>query len=108
VVIQNIVKICPCLHLGDHSGSRQVKGPETCPDVVITDIRLPDRDGFELLQDIRGLGAEGSDSVSVIAMTAFGSIADPERTLAAGFQAHLAKPFRPDQLLEAIESVLRR
>ena len=42
------------------------------PDIVLSDIRLPKRDGFELLQDIRALGAENGGNVPVIAMTAFG------------------------------------
>jgi CheY-like chemotaxis protein len=77
------------------------------PDVVLMDVRLPDRDGFELLQEIHGLEAEGGDSVPVIAMTAYGGIANRHRTLAAGFQAHLDKPFGPGKLLEAIKSVLK-
>jgi CheY-like chemotaxis protein len=69
-------------------------------------IRLPKRDGFELMRDIRALGAENGGNVPVIAMTAYGAARD--RTIAAGFQAHLDKPFDPDQLLEVIKSILRR
>jgi CheY-like chemotaxis protein len=60
------------------------------------------------LRDIRALGAEYGGNVPVIAMTAFGGIAVRERTIAAGFQAHLDKPFAPDNLLQAIKSILRR
>jgi CheY-like chemotaxis protein len=42
------------------------------PDIVLSDIRLTKRDGFELLRDIRALGAENGGNVPVIAMTAFG------------------------------------
>ena len=59
------------------------------PDIVLSDIRLPERAGFELLRDIRALGAENGGNVPVIAMTAFGGIAARDRTIAAGFQAHL-------------------
>jgi CheY-like chemotaxis protein len=76
------------------------------PDIVLSDIRLPKRDGFELMRDIRALGAENGGNVPVIAMTAYGAARD--RTIAAGFQAHLDKPFDPDQLLEVIKSILRR
>jgi DNA-binding response OmpR family regulator len=75
------------------------------PDLVLTHIRLPDRDGFELLQEIRRLEAEHGDSVPVIAMTAFGRISD--RALAVDFQAYLDKPFSPDKLLRTITSVLK-
>jgi CheY-like chemotaxis protein len=77
------------------------------PDIVLSDIKLPKRDGFELLRDIRALGAENGGNVPVIAMTAFGGFAGRYRTIAAGFEAHLDKPFAPDSLLEAIKSMLR-
>jgi CheY-like chemotaxis protein len=78
------------------------------PDIVLSDIRLPERDGFQLLRDIRALGAENGGNVPVIAMTAFGGFAARDRTIAAGFEAHLDKPFSPDGLLGVIKSILRR
>jgi CheY-like chemotaxis protein len=77
------------------------------PDIVLSDIAMPNRDGFELLQDIRALGPENGGSVPVIAMTAFGRDIDRNRTIAAGFKVHLDKPFTPGKLLEAIHSVLK-
>jgi CheY-like chemotaxis protein len=53
------------------------------PDIVLSDIRLPNRDGFELLRDIRALGAENGGNVHVIAMTAHGGFAGRDRTIAA-------------------------
>jgi len=52
-------------------------------------------------------GAENGGNVPAIAMTAFGGFAVRERTIAAGFQAHLDKPFVPESLVEAIKSILR-
>jgi DNA-binding response OmpR family regulator len=77
------------------------------PNIVLLVIKLPDRDGFELLRDIRALGPENGGDVPVIAMTAFGRTADRNRTIAAGFQAHLEKPFVPTKLLDAIKAVLK-
>jgi CheY-like chemotaxis protein len=76
------------------------------PDVVLSDISLPNRNGFELLHDIRSLGPERGGSVPVIAMTALKPIVDQGRAEEAGFQTHLNKPFRPEQLLDAVHSVL--
>ena len=76
------------------------------PDVIISDICLPDRDGFEFLRDIRALGQENGGSVPVIAMTAFGTRANRGKTIAAGFQKHLEKPFGPDDLLDALQGAL--
>jgi DNA-binding response OmpR family regulator len=76
------------------------------PDVVLSDIGLPDRSGFDLLKDIHALDSENC-KVPVIAMTALGGIVERERAAAAGFQELLQKPFDPDQLLKALQSVLR-
>jgi len=78
------------------------------PSFVLCDIRLPNRDGFEHLRDIRALGAENGGTVPVIAMTAFGGFDARDRAIAAGFEAHLDKPFSPDSLLGVIKSILRR
>jgi CheY-like chemotaxis protein len=61
-------------------------------------------DGFELLREIRASGP--NTGIPVIAMTAFVTYADRARILNAGFQECLPKPFTPDQLLEAILTVL--
>ena len=76
------------------------------PDVVLSDIGLPDRNGFELLKAIRLLDSEDR-SIPVIAMTALGGIVERQKAIAAGFQELLKKPFGPDQLLRALQSVLR-
>jgi len=76
------------------------------PDLVLSDIGLPNHDGFQLLEDIRSLDEEPSRNVPVIAMTAFGWSGDSARSLRGSFQAHLDKPFNPDQLLSAVVSTL--
>jgi DNA-binding response OmpR family regulator len=76
------------------------------PNIVLSDISLPNRDGFELLQDIRSLGPDHNGDVPVIAMTALGGLVDFGLTIDNGFQANLQKPFRPDQLLAAVRSTL--
>lgn len=80
---------------------------ENHPNIVLSDIHLPDRDGFELLRDIRGLSREEGGNVPVIAMTAFRESWGRHLTNTAGFQEHLDKPFGPNQLLQAIDSVLK-
>lgn len=76
------------------------------PNIVVSDIDMPEMDGFELLREIRALGSEAGGSVPVIAMTAFVTNADRARILNAGFQACLPKPFTPDKLVETILTVL--
>jgi CheY-like chemotaxis protein len=72
------------------------------PDLVVSDIKMPGMDGFELLREIRALGPDAGGSVPVIAMTAFVSHAERARMLNVGFQGCLPKPFTPDKLVETI------
>jgi CheY-like chemotaxis protein len=76
------------------------------PDLVVSDIKMPGMDGFELLREIRAFGPDTGGGIPVIAMTAFVTYSDRARILNAGFQECLPKPFTPDKLLEAILTVL--
>ena len=76
------------------------------PNLVLSDISMPGRDGFGLLSDIRALGLDAGGGVPVIAMTALVTHLDGARLLNAGFKAFLSKPFSPEQLVEAILTVL--
>jgi CheY-like chemotaxis protein len=76
------------------------------PDVVLSDIKMPGMDGFELLREIRALGPGAGGSVPVIAMSAFFSQTDRTRTHHTDFRACLTKPFTPDKLVNTILGVL--
>jgi CheY-like chemotaxis protein len=71
-------------------GIRAVK--EHHPDLILSEISLPNGGGFQLLRDICALGPENGGSVPVIAMTPFAQISDPENTNASDFQEYLRKP----------------
>jgi CheY-like chemotaxis protein len=75
---------------------------ELRPDIVLADIGMPDVDGFQFLRTLRELPLEHGGSTPVIAVTAYGSEADREKVLAAGFLAHLPKPIDPDRLLATL------
>ena len=78
------------------------------PDLVLSDLVMPKRDGFDLLNDIRSLDSSNGGNVPVIAMTALVRSPDRQRFEEAGFETRLSKPFSPKQLLDAILSVLNR
>ena len=77
------------------------------PNLVLCDISMPGRDGFDLLRDIRALGPDTGGSVPIIAMTALATRLDGATFLNAGFQAFLPKPFGPDKLMEVVLRCLR-
>jgi CheY-like chemotaxis protein len=78
------------------------------PDVLVTDIGMPNTDGYMLLQQIRALNQEPGKQIPAIALTAYAGEYDQKRAIAAGFQIHLPKPVEPDALLEAIASLIER
>ena len=70
-------------------------------DVLISDVGMPDVDGYELLKQVRGLGGNAA-RVPAIALTAYARELDRNRALQAGFDAHVAKPVAPAVLLRAV------
>jgi PAS domain S-box-containing protein len=77
------------------------------PDVLLSDIGMPDLDGYELLRQIRALPFEQGGQTPAIALTAYAGDFDQQQALQAGFQQHLAKPVEPDRLIEAVISLLK-
>jgi CheY-like chemotaxis protein len=73
--------------------------PELRPDVLISDIAMPDEDGFALIQWLRGLPADRGSATPAVALTAYAREEDRLKAIGAGFNAHLAKPVEPDELI---------
>ena len=72
------------------------------PAVLISDIAMPGRDGFDLLRCVRLLPPHQNPQVPAVALTAYAREEDRARTRAAGFQIHLAKPVSPRELVAAV------
>ena len=81
---------------------------ESIPDVVLSDIGMPDASGYELIRRIRALPVEKGGRVPAIALTAYASMADRTRALMEGFQNHVAKPTEPQELLAAVAALAGR
>jgi CheY-like chemotaxis protein len=78
------------------------------PHVLVSDIGMPQVDGFELLQRIRALGPARGGDVPAIALTAFARAEDRTQALHAGFVVHVAKPVDPSELIATVASVAGR
>ena len=76
------------------------------PDVLVSDLGMPDVDGFELLARVQQLGPEKGGKVPAIALTAFARSEDRLRALEAGFRAHISKPVEPSELIATVASVV--
>jgi CheY-like chemotaxis protein len=75
------------------------------PDVLVSDIGLPDEDGYSLIRQIRRREAERGGFLPAIALTGYARAEDRIRALVAGFQAHVVKPLEPGELMAAIADV---
>ena len=78
-----------------------------CPDVIINDIGMPNIDGYELIRCIRALDNKRNSNVPAIALSAFTRREDQEHAFEVGFNAYLAKPIEPSELVKKILDVAR-
>jgi len=78
------------------------------PDVLISDIAMPDEDGYALIRQVRARGPARGGDVPAAALTAYAKIEDRVRILAAGFQMYLAKPADPNELIAVVASLAGR
>lgn len=76
------------------------------PDVIVSDIEMPDEDGYELIRKVRRDEAStGARLVPAVALTAYARVEDRMRALSAGYQMHIAKPAEPAELAIVIASL---
>ena len=76
------------------------------PDVIVSDINMPDCDGYHLLRMVRARSTQQGGATPAIALTGSATPADRTRALLASYQIHLAKPIQPLDLLIAIRSLV--
>jgi CheY-like chemotaxis protein len=74
------------------------------PDLLVTDLGLPGMDGYELLRAFRT--RPGANKCPAVAVSAYARLEDRTRALAAGFQAHVAKPIDPAALVAILRSAV--
>ena len=76
--------------------------------ILISDIGMPDMDGYELLKNVREMKNGENREIPAVALTAYASIQDRDRALNAGFQQHLSKPIDFEQFLSAVENLVNQ
>jgi CheY-like chemotaxis protein len=78
------------------------------PDALVSDIAMPGQDGHEFMRQVRALPANRGGRVPAVALSAHVYSEDRERALAAGFDAFLPKPVRPNALVDCLRALIAR
>jgi signal transduction histidine kinase len=77
-------------------------------DLLVSDIGMPNEDGYSLIRKVRELPPDLGGSIPAIALTAYASPADRSRALSMGFQMHISKPVEPIELVASIARLTRK
>ena len=78
------------------------------PDVLISDIGMPEEDGYRFLRRVRALGPDRGGSTPAMALTAFASPEDQHRAMVCGYQMHLTKPIEAGRLIANVVRLLNQ
>ncbi len=92
----------------DSAASALIEVQDKNPDVMVSDIGMPEEDGYSLIRKIRNLPNTKQKQTPAIALTAFTRAKDRMQALSSGYQNHVSKPVEPDELITVIASVLGR
>ncbi|MBW4504589.1 MAG: PAS domain S-box protein [Scytonema hyalinum WJT4-NPBG1] len=75
------------------------------PDVLVSDIGMPDEDGYTFIRKVRELGSEMGGRIPAVALTGYAREEDYRQAKAAGFQLHIAKPIKAAELVAVVKSL---
>lgn len=75
------------------------------PHVLVSDIAMPDEDGYALIRRVRALPPDRGGDTPAIAVTAYSGGADRQKALAAGFNRHMAKPVDLESFVAAVQEL---
>jgi CheY-like chemotaxis protein len=79
---------------------------ESTPEVLLSDVGMPGIDGYTLMRQVRAREPDHGGNIPAIALSGYATPEDRERALAAGFQLHLAKPLKLDEVVRAIATLV--
>ncbi|OKH43814.1 hypothetical protein NIES2101_29535 [Calothrix sp. HK-06] len=77
------------------------------PDVLVSDIGMPEVDGYALIKQVRALSTDKGGQLPAIALTAYAREGDRERSISSGYQQHVTKPLEPERLVEVMVTLIR-
>ena len=80
---------------------------EFLPDILVSDIGMPEMDGYMLIEKVRSFPMEKGGTIPAIALTAYAGEHYEQKALSSGFHKHIAKPVEPETLIQAITSLVK-
>ena len=108
-LISEVLKDCGSEVITSRSVEEALEALEQCkPDILISDLGMPDEDGYSLISKIRALPAERGGEIPAAALTAYARAEDRMRVLRSGFQFHLPKPVDSAELIMVVASLAGR
>ncbi len=108
-LIEEVLKDCGSEVITSHSVAEALAALEKHkPDILISDLGMPDEDGYSLIAKIRALPAEQGGQIPAAALTAYARAEDRLRVLRSGFQFHLPKPVDSAELVTVVASLAGR
>ncbi|MDZ7964151.1 MAG: ATP-binding protein [Nostoc sp. DedSLP03] len=81
---------------------------ESEPDMLLSDIGMPEMDGYMLMRQVKALQANQAKQIPAIALTAYAGEINQQQALESGFQKHLSKPIEPEELIKEIATLIGR
>lgn len=79
---------------------------QALPNILVSDVGMPEMDGYMLMRQIRSLPLEEGGQIPAIALTAYAGELDQQQAIAAGFQRHLAKPIDPETVIAIVTALV--
>lgn len=108
VLVQRVLERAGAQVVAVASAAEAIAALERGADVIISDIGMPELDGYEFLKRVRTVESERGIKTPAIALTAFARSTDRTRALLAGYLLHVAKPVEPSELVAAVASAVGR
>ncbi|XXX71731.1 PAS domain S-box protein [Sorangium sp. So ce134] len=108
-VAQRVLEECAaCVTTAGSAAEAMAALERERPDVLVSDLGMPGEDGFQLIRRVRGLGPARGGATPAVALSALARAEDRARALGAGYQAHVAKPLDPAELVGVVAALVRQ
>jgi PAS domain S-box-containing protein len=108
LLVKAVLEECGCHVILAASAKEGISALATdVPDVLISDIGMPNEDGYDFMRHVRALPAERGGNIPAAALTAYARAEDRRRVLGAGYSMHIPKPVEPAELVAVVVSLTR-